>query len=94
MVYLHDAQVLTMQEAQSIDEIESITEFTDYKTGDSVMKETALSNLDAKVLIVDEALEIKVAGDIVYYSNANKSDKNVLHSNGNGITVVVFIPKK
>lgn len=89
-----NAHIVTMEEASSNEDINQIAEFIDYKTDETVEKMTALSNPDAKVLIVEEALEIKLAGEIQYYSNADKTDKNVLQSNGNGITVVVFTPKK
>lgn len=89
-----EAQVLSTQEALDNTDIMKNLEFVDYETGATIEKEVAFSNQAAKVLIVNEALEIKISGDIKYYSNADQTDKGILHSTGNGISVVVFTSKK
>lgn len=88
------AKLLTMSQALQEDSILSISEFVEVKSGDTVPRETALSKEDATVLIIQEPLEIKIDGTILYYSNAQKEDKDVLQASGENITVVVFAKKK
>lgn len=88
------AKLLTTSQALQEDSILSIAEFVEVKSGDTVSRETALSREDATVLVIQEPLEIKIDGTILYYSNAQKEDKDVLQASGENITVVVFAKKK
>lgn len=88
------AKLLTTAQALQEESILSVLEFVDSKTGDTVPRETALSKEDATVLIIQEPLDIKIDGTILYYSNVVKSEKNVLQTSGENIAVVVFMKKK
>lgn len=88
------AKLLTTSQALQEDSILSIAEFVEVKSGDTVSRETALNKEDATVLVIQEPLEIKIEGTILYYSNAQKEDKGVLQASGENITVVVFTKKK
>lgn len=88
------AKLLTTSQALQEDSILTLSEFVEVKSGDTVSRETAFSMEAATVLIIQEPLEIKIDGTILYYSNAEKVDKNVLQANGDNITVVVFAKKK
>lgn len=88
------AKLLTTSQALQEDSILTLSEFVEVKSGDTVSRETALNKEDATVLIIQEPLEIKIDGTILYYSNAEKVDKNVLQASGENITVVVFAKKK
>ena len=71
-----------------------MVEFVDAKNGDTISRETALSKEGATVLVIQEPLDIKIGGTILYYSNAQKAEKDVLKASGENITVVVFAKKK
>lgn len=88
------AKLLTTSQALQENSILTLSEFVEVKSGDTVSRETALNNEDATVLIIQEPLEIKIDGTILYYSSAEKVDKNVLQASGENITVVVFAKKK
>lgn len=88
------AKLLTTSEALQEDSILSLSEFVEAKSGETVSRETAFSKEDATVLVIQEPLEIKIAGSILYYSNAQKVDKHVLQTSGENVTVVVFTKKK
>lgn len=89
-----NAKVLTTSQALQDDSILSVVEFVDAKSGDTVSRETALSKEGATVLVIQEPLDIKIGGTILYYSNAQKAEKDVLKSSGENVTVVVFEKKK
>lgn len=89
-----NAKLLTTSQALQEDSILTLSEFVDVKSGDTVSRETALSKEDVTVLVIQEPVEIKIAGTILYYNNALKVDKDVLQASGENITVVVFARKK
>ncbi|WP_310604663.1 hypothetical protein [Anaerosporobacter sp.] len=89
-----DAKLLTTSQALQDEKITSMLEFVDSKNGGTVSKETALSNSDAMVLVIKQALDIKIDGTILYYTNVEKTDKNVLQSNEENVAVIVFSKKK
>jgi hypothetical protein len=88
------AKLLTTAQALQEESILSVLEFVDSKTGDTVPREVALSKEDATVLIIQEPLDIKIDGTILYYSNVVKSEKNVLQASGENLAIVVFTKKK
>lgn len=88
------AKLLSTSQALQDDSILSVLEYVDAKSGDTVSRETALSKEGATVLVIQEPLDIKIAGTILYYSNAQKAEKDVLKASGENVTVVVFAKKK
>ena len=89
-----NAKLLTTSQVLEADSSLSTLEFVDAKSGDIVSSETAFSKESATVLVIQEPLDIKIDGTILYYSNAQKVDKGVLQADGEDITVVVFTKKK
>lgn len=88
------AKLLTTKQALQEESINSILDFVDAKTGDTVSRETSFGKEDATVLVIQEPLDIIIDGTLLYYSNVVKSDKNILETSGENISVVVFTKKK
>lgn len=88
-----NAKLLTTKQALQEESISSVLEFVDAKNGDTVSRETAFSKENATVLVIQEPLDIRIDGTILYYSNVVKSDK-ILETSGENIAVVVFTKKK
>ncbi|WP_455717016.1 hypothetical protein [Anaerosporobacter sp.] len=88
------AKLITTEQALKEESILSVLEFVDSKTKDTVSRETAFSKEDATVLIIQEPLDIRIDGTILYYSNVVKLEKNVLQTSGENIAVIVFAKKK
>lgn len=65
--------------------------FVNYKDGKLVSKDIILKNGNDKVVVVDQAMDIVIEGDIKYYSeNAVLEDKNEIKSAAEGLTFIVF----
>lgn len=81
------ASIMTIEEAKQIDNIPNVF-IGASESESSVEKETALEK--GTVVIVNEELNVKVSGNIKYYSSGILLNDNTLQTAGQGSTVLIF----
>jgi hypothetical protein len=85
-----DAEYLTAKEA--VDNKNIPDSLINSKDGEKVSKEEALKDEDAKVIVFNEPLDVRIDGKVKYYSNAVLLNDNAVQSVEEGTSVVIFKP--
>jgi Skp family chaperone for outer membrane proteins len=66
--------------------------FINAKNGETVSKDTALSNSKYKVLAINESTEVIIEGSIKYYSTGTLVDSSKLQTAAEGQTTIIYKP--